>query len=108
MYVEAICPLCFAAHVVPAEMRGEKYRCDECEEVFIVNKKSRKTSKRPPRPRTVRPADELDEVTPADAPDVLPLAKGALAGRRRADESRAGRPGNRRARRPGTPAGLIV
>lgn len=70
MYVEAFCPLCFASHIVAAEMRGEKYRCEECEEVFIINKKSKKTDKKPPRPREVKPADEPEEVAEA-----LPEAK---------------------------------
>ena len=58
MYVEAICPLCLHTHVVPADMRGERFRCEECEEVFLINRRSKKTNKRPPRPRAVRPADE--------------------------------------------------
>jgi hypothetical protein len=77
MYVEAICPLCLAVHIVPEDMRGEKYRCEECEEVFIINRKSRRTSKRPPRPREVKPADEVEEVTLAPADEVLPEAKRA-------------------------------
>jgi hypothetical protein len=90
MYVEAICPVCLASHVVPEDMRGEKYRCDRCEEVFIVNRKSKRTSKRRTRSRPVRPADELGEV--------LPLATEAPAARKR-----GGRPKKR-----GRPVGLII
>ena len=75
MYVEAICPLCLARHVVPADMRGEKYRCEECEEVFIVSRKAKKTDKRPSRPPEVQPADELGEVIPVEEAEVLPEAK---------------------------------
>jgi len=76
MYVEAICPLCLACHIVPDDMRGEKYRCEECEEEFIVSKKAKLTSKKPPRPREVKPADEPDgEVTAVEEAEVLPEAK---------------------------------
>jgi hypothetical protein len=76
MYVEAICPLCFASHVVSDEMRGEKFRCEECEEEFIVSKKAKRTNKKPPRPREVKPADDEEpaEVTPVDSAEVLPEA----------------------------------
>ncbi len=46
MNVEAICPLCFASNVVSSELRGKKYYCESCEEPFIVNWKSRTTSKK--------------------------------------------------------------
>ncbi len=109
MYVEAICPLCLHTHILPADMRGERFRCEECEEVFIVNRRSKKTTKKPPRPRTVRAADELDEVAPADEPDVLPAA-GESSGRRRRSILRedADRPRKRPARRRGVRVGLVV
>ncbi len=76
MYVEAICPLCFASHVVPEELRGSKYRCEECEELFIVSKKAKRTSKKPPRPREVQPADDLaEDAEVVDVAEVLPEAK---------------------------------
>jgi hypothetical protein len=79
MYVEAICPLCFASHVVPEDMRGEKFRCEECEEEFIVSKKAKRTSKKPSRLREAQAAEETaEEVTPVEAAEVaevLPDAK---------------------------------
>src|SRR5947209_17069371 len=75
MYVEAVCPLCFACHVVPDDMRGEQYRCEECEELFVISKKAKRTDKRPPRPREVKPADEAEEVIPVEPAEVLPEAK---------------------------------
>jgi len=76
MYVEAICPLCFKSHVVAEEMRGAKYRCEECEEVFIVSRKAKRTSKKPPRPREVQAADEPGEAADvADVAEVLPEAR---------------------------------
>jgi hypothetical protein len=83
MYVEAICPLCLATHILPADMRGTRYRCDECEEVFVVNRRSKKTTKRPPRARKALAADDVEEVAPADKPDVLPVATEAPTSRRR-------------------------
>ncbi len=74
MYVEAICPLCFASHVVPDEMRGESLRCEECEEEFIISKKAKRTSKKPPRMREVKAAEEVEEVAPVETADVLPEA----------------------------------
>ncbi|HKI30411.1 MAG TPA: hypothetical protein VKA46_00870 [Gemmataceae bacterium] len=107
MYVEAICPLCRHTHVIPADLRGERYRCDECEEIFLVNRRSKKTDKRPPRPRTVRPADEPEaEVLAADAPEVLPVATGASTKRRRKGYDDRPRKGG--ARRRGSRVGLIV
>jgi hypothetical protein len=108
MYVEAICPLCLHTHIVPADMRGERYRCEECEEVFIINRRSKKTHRRPPRARTVRPADELDEVVPADEAEVLPVGTGSRGKRRRRIDDEADRPRKRPARRPGTRVGLVV
>ncbi len=76
MYVEAICPLCFASHVVPEEMRGEKFRCEECEEVFVISKKAKRTNKKPPRPREVKPADEPEQSAASpEVAEVLPEAK---------------------------------
>ncbi len=99
MYIEAICPLCLASHVLPADRRGTRYRCEECEEVFVVNRRSKRTDKRPTRPRKVRPADEMDQVAPADEPEVLPVATEARSRRRgRADDKDDARP--RPARRP--------
>jgi hypothetical protein len=78
MYVEAICPLCFATHILPEDLRGEEYRCEHCEELFIVNRKSKRTSKRPPRPPQVKPADEPDgEVLAVEPVEMLPEAKRA-------------------------------
>jgi hypothetical protein len=74
MYVEAICPLCFASHIVPDEMRGESLRCEECEEEFIISKKAKRTSKQPPRMREVKAAEEVEEVAPVETADVLPEA----------------------------------
>jgi hypothetical protein len=79
MYVEAICPLCFASHVVPEDMRGEPYRCEECEEEFVVSKKAKRTSKKPSRLREVKPADEAEAepvvpVEAAEVAEVLPEA----------------------------------
>jgi hypothetical protein len=79
MYVEAICPLCFASHVVPDDMRGETFRCEECEEQFVISRKAKRTNKKPPRPREVQAAEEEPaEVAPVDSAEVLPEAK--LAG----------------------------
>jgi hypothetical protein len=108
MYVEAICPLCLHCHIVPADLRGERYRCDECEEIFVINRRSKRTDKKPPRPRsTVRPADEPEaEVLSADAPEVLPSAAGPSTKRRRKvhdDRAHPARPRRRRA-----PVMLIV
>jgi hypothetical protein len=79
MYVEAICPLCFASHVVHEDMRGEKMRCEECEEEFIISKKAKRTNKKPSRLREVKAAeDEAEAVTPVEAAEVgevLPPAK---------------------------------
>jgi WD40 repeat protein len=138
MNVEAICPLCYAAHVVPSEMRGERYRCEECEEVFVVNRRS-KTTTRKPKVRTVQPADEEPtrkgaepvEAIPVEPAELLPEAiqaegsklKTKPAATRRAEDegekprSRRGAdrdeeddgPKARPARRPGgAPVGLIV
>jgi hypothetical protein len=74
MYVEAICPLCFASHVVPDDMRGEKFRCEECEEEFVISKKAKRTNKKPSRLREVKAADEVEEVAPVEAVEVLPEA----------------------------------
>ncbi len=84
MYVEAICPLCFASHVVPEDMRGEALRCEECEEEFVISKKAKRTNKKPSKLREVKPAEEGDEaeVTPVEAAevaDVLPDAALAKA-----------------------------
>jgi hypothetical protein len=76
MYVEAICPLCFATHIVPEELRGEEYRCEHCEELFIVNRKSKKTDKKPPRLPSVKPADDPEgEVANVEPVEILPEAK---------------------------------
>src|SRR5437773_2208543 len=99
MYVEATCPLCLATHILPIEMRGEKYRCEECEEVFIVNRRSKRTSKKPPRPRKVRAADDLEEATPANEPDVLPVATESPSRRRERDGDDRPRKRPTRARR---------
>jgi hypothetical protein len=98
MYVEAICPLCLASHVLPADMRGTRYRCEECEEVFIVNRRSKKTTKSPPRLRKVRPADDPDKAAAA-APDVLPVVSDAPSRRRRGEDD-DDKPRKRSARRP--------
>jgi hypothetical protein len=76
MYVEAICPLCFASHVVPEDMRGETFRCEECEEEFVISKKAKRTNKKPSRLREVKAADEdeAEPVVPVDAAEVLPEA----------------------------------
>jgi hypothetical protein len=78
MYVEAICPLCFASHIVPEAMLGKSYRCEHCEERFVINRKSKPTNKRPARPPQVKAADEDADVPAAEAielPEVLPEAK---------------------------------
>jgi hypothetical protein len=78
MYVEAICPLCFASHVVPDDMRGETFRCEECEEDFVISKKAKRTSKKPSRLREVQAVDEVEEVAPvesAEVGEVLPDAQ---------------------------------
>ncbi len=100
MYVEAICPVCFAKHIVPAERRGEQHRCEGCEEVFIVNWKARTTRKRPRPVRRVRSADgSKDEVLPADVPEVLPVVPGASAKKRRAESpERSRKRGRKRTR----------
>jgi hypothetical protein len=101
MYVEAICPVCLATHILPADMRGTRYRCDECEEVFIVNQKSKRTNKRPPRPRKVRAADDRDEASPAKAAEVLPVAtepRSRRRGRNRDDDRPRKRPPRSRRR----------
>ena len=103
MYVEAICPLCLATHIVPADRRGTRYRCEECEEVFIVNKRSKKTNRRPPRMRKVRAADDLEEVAAADKPAVLPVAT-AGPSRRRSRGDDDDRPRKRPPRRAARPA----
>jgi hypothetical protein len=76
VYVEAICPLCLACHVVSEDLRGEKYRCEECEEEFIISRKAKRTNKKPARLREVQAADEpAAEVTPIEEAEVLPEAK---------------------------------
>jgi hypothetical protein len=109
MYVEAICPLCLATHILPADMRGTRYRCEECEEVFIVNRRSKRTDKRPPRVRKVRSADEMEEVSPADEPDVLPVAtQSPSRRRRRADDDDDDRRRRRTRPRPRGRRWLVV
>jgi WD40 repeat protein len=112
MYVEAICPLCLHTHILRADMRGEPYRCEECEELFIINRKSKRTDKRPPRPRKVRAADDMDEVTGVDEAEVLPLANESPSRRNRRayddDRDDRPRPSPRRPRRGGPRWGLIV
>jgi hypothetical protein len=75
MYVEAICPLCFASHVVPEDMRGEKFRCEECEEEFVISKKAKRTSKKPSRPREVKAVDGDEEVAPVEAAEAAEVAE---------------------------------
>src|SRR5437868_4622140 len=103
MYVEAICPLCLHTHVLRADMRGEAYRCEECEELFIINRKSKLTDRKPPRPRRVRAADDLEDVSAADEPEVLPLATETPSRRRRRrEDDEDDRPRKRPARRKGS------
>jgi hypothetical protein len=84
MNVEAICPVCFASNVVSAELRGKKYYCESCEEPFIVNWKSKTTSKKRTKrvseaespPVTVLPTnDEPPVVRPYNPPvaKLIPL-----------------------------------
>src|SRR5271165_7138533 len=98
MYIEAICPLCLHTHILRADMRGEAYRCEECEELFIIHRKSRKIDKRPPRPRRVRPADDMEEVSAADEPEVLPVATESSSRKRRRRDDEDDRPRKRPAR----------
>jgi hypothetical protein len=107
MYVEAICPLCRATHILPVEMRGERHRCEECEEVFIVNTRSRRTNKKPPRTRTARPAADRGEGA-SRVPEVLPVATKSPArrGRRDEDDDRPRRSSSRR--RSNRRTGLLV
>ncbi len=90
MYVEAVCPVCLTSHIVPADQRGRRYRCGQCEEVFVINEKSKTTNKRPPRARAVRPADEPDAAVKArPATVVLPDADDAQTGKATGDENGA-------------------
>jgi hypothetical protein len=107
MYVEAICPLCFHSHVVPDDLRGERFRCEECEELFIVNRRAKRTSKRPSRPPTVRPADDLDEVRPVDEVETLPVVRGARGRRSRRIED-DDHPRTRPPRRRGVWVGVVI
>lgn len=76
MNVEAVCPVCRSAHVVPIELRGAEYRCDDCEELFIVHPKAKVTDKPPRRrPRVVPLTPEAPKaamVEPAEAAPPVP------------------------------------
>jgi hypothetical protein len=102
MYVEAICPLCLHTHIVSDELRGEKYRCEECEELFIVNRRAKRTHRRPYRPRTVRPADELEEADP------LPTPAGSRGPRSRRPSDHRDPPRKRTAQRSRSRVGLVI
>ncbi len=111
MNVEAVCPVCYASHVVPAGLRGKRHRCDGCEEVFIVHAKSKPTDKSPRRPSTVLPADApsgAEEIFEAEAVEDVDDVRGTGRRRRRGqDRDRSGEKARRTRRPGGAPWGLV-
>ena len=59
----------------PTRCAAQTYRCEECEEEFVISKKAKRTDKKPPRPRRSRPPRRLRRSRAVEAAEVLPEAK---------------------------------